>query len=189
MASILIIDNYDSFTYNLYHLVRQNTSLPIDIYKNDELPVSKVIDYDYIIISPGPDLPDKAGITKQVITSFGSHKKILGVCLGHQAIGEVYGASLKLLPEVKHGQQTKVIQTSTLSSLFKDLPPTFEAGRYHSWVINPNEIRLPLIVTAKDEDGQIMAIQHKTHEVYGVQFHPESIMTPLGHKMIQNFIK
>ena len=186
--AVLIIDNYDSFTYNLFHLVRKVSSCQVDIFKNDAIDPDKANHYDYIILSPGPDLPDKAGITKEVIRRYAKTKSILGVCLGHQAIGEVMGAELKQLPVVYHGKKTKIFRTKESCALLNDLPVHSEVGRYHSWVINPETLPESLVVTSVDEHGNIMSLRHFSWKLYGVQFHPESYMTPWGHKIMANFL-
>ncbi|MFC2138991.1 anthranilate synthase component II [Bacteroidota bacterium] len=189
MKKILVIDNYDSFTYNLVHYVEQLTDFPVDVYRNDQISLEEIGKYDKIILSPGPGIPDEAGISKDIIKTYGSSKSILGVCLGHQAIAEVYGAKLYNLPTVYHGVSTTVILTNKVDYIFKDVPKIFEAGRYHSWMVSrdgfPDDT---LFVSSIDENGEIMSISHKKFDVKGVQFHPESVLTELGLKMIENWI-
>ena len=190
---ILIFDNYDSFTYNLVHLVEKITHEKVDVYRNDKISIEDVKRYDKIILSPGPGLPSEAGLLLPLIKEYAATKSILGVCLGHQAIGEVFGGKLTNLSSVFHGVATPVRtvngQRSTVNSpLFKDLPETFEVGRYHSWVINKENFPAELEITAEDENGFIMALQHKTFDVQGVQFHPESVLTPMGEKIMRNWL-
>lgn len=185
----VIIDNYDSFTYNLVHLVSELGS-EVDVKRNDAFELAALEIYDRIILSPGPGIPDEAGLLKQVITIYATQKPILGVCLGHQAIGEVFGGTLINLDSVFHGVQTPVIQTEAHDLLFDGINNTFKVGRYHSWVVNPYTLPDVLEVTAISEDeGQIMALRHKTFNVRGIQFHPESILTPEGKQMIRNWLE
>jgi len=185
---ILIIDNYDSFTWNLFHYLDSLTNEEIIVKRNDEIRLSEVSSFSSVIISPGPGLPDDAGISKEVISRFGSSKPILGVCLGHQAIGEVYGADLEILPEVQHGVIRKVKIEDKHDRLFMDLPEEFDTGRYHSWVISTKNLPDCFKVTATGTDGKIMAVSHKEHPVSGIQFHPESVMTPEGKKILSNWM-
>lgn len=188
MKKILIIDNYDSFTYNLVHLVEEIVDQPITVKRNDEVTIAEIDAYDYIILSPGPGIPDEAGLLKEIIKTYASSKKIFGVCLGLQAIGEVFGSTLKNLASVYHGIQTDMIVTDPENLVFQGIEPTFPAGRYHSWVIDKDHISDDLLVTCVDDLGEIMAIQHKTYNISAVQFHPESIMTPSGKQMVHNFL-
>lgn len=185
---ILILDNYDSFTYNLVQYVQELIGKEVDVYRNDAISLEEVGAYDVIILSPGPGLPEEAGIMPQLIKRYAASKRILGVCLGHQAIGEAFGASLENLSQVFHGISTrmKVVEDSTL--LFKGIDMNFEAGRYHSWVIQKDSLPEELQVTAVDDTGEIMAMRHKHYQIHSVQFHPESIMTPDGKKMLSNFL-
>jgi len=185
---IIIIDNYDSFTYNLVHIVEEITGSKIMVVRNDEFQLEELNAYEYIILSPGPGIPEEAGLLKHVIREYGASKKIFGVCLGLQAIGEVYGAQLRNLDKVLHGQRTIMHQTDIESPIFKDVPKSFYAGRYHSWVIDKSSDTSALEITSVGEQDEIMAAQHKSHAVYGVQFHPESIMTDEGKLMIANFL-
>jgi len=186
---IIIIDNYDSFTYNLVHYVEKIIGKRIDVYRNDKISIEDVGAYDKIIISPGPGVPDESGITKPVIAKYGSTKSILGVCLGHQAIGEVYGGTLINLPTVYHGIATQINRKTIANDYFFDgIPMNFEAGRYHSWAVSNDNFPDCLEITATTDDGQIMAMRHKIHDVYGVQFHPESVLTKHGYQMIENWL-
>jgi len=186
---ILIIDNYDSFTYNLVQYVKELTNAQVDVYRNDAINLADIDAYDTIIFSPGPGVPEQAGIMIDAIKKYAPHKKMLGVCLGHQAIGMAFGSRLQNLKKVYHGVQTPVQITQTNDPIFKNIPAVTEVGRYHSWVIEPDSLSDELKVTAQSEDGQIMAIKHKKYSVWGLQFHPESIMTEEGKKMIQNFLE
>lgn len=186
---ILVLDNYDSFTYNLVHYIEANENIEVDVYRNDEISIEEVNNYDTIILSPGPGLPKDAGILKEVIQKYSSTKKILGVCLGMQAIGEVYGGTLKNLDRVYHGVATSLIVKDKTDLLYKDLPESFNVGRYHSWIIADDHFPEVLKVTATEENGQIMSLKHVNYNVYGVQFHPESILTDHGKKIIDNFLQ
>jgi len=203
---ILVFDNYDSFTYNLVHLVERIMHQKVDVYRNDQVPLEKVKDYDKIILSPGPGLPEEAGLLLSLIKEYASSKSILGVCLGHQAIGEAFGGKLVNLSEVYHGVATPVRIVNRESSivnsrsrsrltnrdsrdLFEGLPEEFEAGRYHSWIVSEENFPEELEVTARDDNNFIMALQHKTYDVQGVQFHPESVLTPRGEDILANWLK
>jgi len=188
MKKILIIDNYDSFTYNLVQYVKELTEAQVDVFRNDEIRLEEIEAYDSIIFSPGPGLPGDAGIMIDVIKQYAPHKKMLGVCLGHQAIGQAFGGKLHNLKKVYHGVKTPVKITDAKDNLFVDVQPITEVGRYHSWVIEPESLPADLQVTAQTDDGQIMAIKHKKYKIWGLQFHPESIMTDEGKKMIKNFL-
>ncbi len=185
---IVIIDNYDSFTYNLVHLINEIIDGEVTVLRNDQFDIEAIEAFDYIILSPGPGLPEEAGLLKDVIRKYGTTKKIFGVCLGLQAIGEVFGGQLKNLSKVFHGMKTMMKQTENVDPIFNGIDLSFEAGRYHSWVINKESCPDELIITAIDEEGEIMAARHKDFHIYGVQFHPESIMTPDGRKMLTNFL-
>jgi len=189
MERILIIDNYDSFTYNLVQIVEQNFTGQIDVFRNDEISVEEAGEYDGIILSPGPGIPDEAGNLKSIIAQHAPKKKILGVCLGLQAIAEVFGGKLINLEEVFHGVKTKMSVLKQNDILFKNIPLEFEAGRYHSWVVDTQRIPDCLEITCVDEQHQVMAMRHKSFPVYGVQFHPESVMTKYGKQMIINFLE
>jgi anthranilate synthase component 2 len=190
---ILVFDNYDSFTYNLVHLVEKITHINVDVYRNDQIPLEKVKEYDKIILSPGPGIPEEAGLLLPLIKEYASSKSILGVCLGHQAIGQAFGGELVNLSTVYHGVATKMEvrrqESGGRSHLFNDLPNELEVGRYHSWVISKENFPEELEITAEDENGMIMALQHKTFDVQGVQFHPESVLTPMGEDIMRNWLK
>ena len=186
---ILILDNYDSFTYNLVHYVEDITGTLPDVYRNDEISIEEIQNYDAIILSPGPGIPDEAGILKETIKTYAGKIPIFGVCLGLQAITEVFGGELENLNDVFHGVATQMKVTKKDTITFKDIPETFEAARYHSWVASHANFPSELEITAIDDAGSIMALRHKTHHLEAVQFHPESILTPEGKKMIQNFIE
>lgn len=183
---LLILDNYDSFTYNIVHAIKELGINP-DVRRNDCITLDEVEQYDKIIISPGPGIPDEAGILPELLRAYADKKPILGVCLGHQAIGERFGAKLKNLSSVYHGIQSTIDITSP-DYLFDGLPEQIEVGRYHSWVIDKDTMPEELEVLAKSRDGEIMAIRHKTLDIRGVQFHPESIMTPMGMTIFNNWI-
>ena len=187
-TKVIVIDNYDSFTYNLVHAIELMLGRRIDVFRNDQIALDEIDAYDVIILSPGPGIPDEAGRLKEIIKRFAPTKKILGVCLGQQAIGEVFGAKLKNLSKVYHGVATDMIKTNAKSKVLKDIPETFEAGRYHSWTIDKNTLPDCLIATCHDEQGEVMGIRHNEYNVEAVQFHPESVLTPEGNKMIENFL-
>ena len=189
MDRILILDNYDSFTYNLVHYVNDITDLELDVFRNDEISIEDVNKYSIIILSPGPGLPKDAGILNDVIKEYFATKKILGVCLGMQAIGEVFGGDLKNLSKVFHGVATELEVVKTDDLLFDNLPNKFKVGRYHSWIVDEDNLSKDIIVTSRDENKQIMSIKHKDYNVYGVQFHPESILTEFGKEIIKNFLE
>ena len=184
---ILVLDNYDSFTYNLVHLSLEN-GFVVDVFRNDKISLEDVALYDKILLSPGPGIPDEAGIMKQVVREYGSTKSILGICLGHQGIGEVYGASLFNIPKVLHGVTSFAEITDQDEYLFKDVQIKFQATHYHSWAVLPETIPAELKVTAVNNEGLIMGMRHRKYDVRGLQFHPESIMTPEGPKMIKNWL-
>lgn len=188
MEKVLILDNYDSFTYNLVHYVEANPNYEVDVFRNDEISIDEIDNYKTIILSPGPGLPKDAGILKEVIEKYAPTKKILGVCLGMQAIGEVYGGTLINLNKVFHGVATPLTVTDTSDLLFKGLPNTFNIGRYHSWLISNDNFPEELKITSVEENDQIMSLKHKDYQLYGVQFHPESILTEHGKEMITNFL-
>ncbi len=189
---ILVFDNYDSFTYNLVHLVEKITHIKVDVYRNDQIQLEKVKEYDKIILSPGPGIPEEAGLLLPLIKEYAATKSILGVCLGHQAIGEAFGGTLTNLSTVFHGVATPIkIQhprSKKQNAVLADLPDTIEVGRYHSWVVNREDFPVDLEITAEDETGMIMALQHKTFDVQGVQFHPESVLTPVGERILRNWL-
>ena len=201
---ILVLDNYDSFTYNLVHLVEKILHQKIDVFRNDQIPLEKVKDYDKIILSPGPGLPEEAGLLLPLIKEYAATKSILGVCLGHQAIGEAFGGKLINLSKVYHGVATDVNivigewsmvkeKDSPFSihhspNLFEGLPDTFSVGRYHSWIVSEENFPDELEITARDGNNYIMALQHKKYDVQGVQFHPESVLTPSGETIMRNWL-
>jgi len=187
MKKILILDNYDSFTYNLLHLVKELGFTDIEVYRNDKITLDEVDRFDTIILSPGPGIPEEAGILLPLIKRYAPTKKILGVCLGHQAIGEAFGAKLENLKEVFHGVETP-IDVLKEDSLFSGLSKEITVGRYHSWIISKENFPDELEITAEDKQGEIMAIRHKKYNVKGIQFHPESVLTPKGHEIISNFL-
>ncbi len=186
---IVVIDNYDSFTYNLVHAIKKTSGLPVDVIRNDELVLSDLEKYDKIVLSPGPGIPEEAGLLMDIIREFAPRKSMFGVCLGHQAIGEVFGAKLTNMSKVLHGVATPVTQVSPDPILFSEIPEKFDAGRYHSWIVAPEELPESLEVTSLDASGMIMSMKHKKFDVRSVQFHPESVLTPLGEKMIENWLK
>jgi anthranilate synthase component 2 len=185
---VIIIDNYDSFTYNLVQYIEEILFQEIDVFRNDEIEIDALENYDAIIISPGPGIPSESGITKEIIEKYGPSKCIFGVCLGLQAITEVYGGEIYNLDTVFHGVSTQIEILDKSDIVFKNIESPFEAGRYHSWAAQKSKMPADLIVTAVDEDGSIMALRHKTHQVFGVQFHPESIMTKVGKDLLKNFL-
>lgn len=186
---ILVFDNYDSFTYNLVHLVEKITDEKPDVFRNDKITLEDVGKYDKIILSPGPGIPEEAGLLLPLIKMYAAVKPILGVCLGHQAIGQAFGASLINLDTVYHGIATKMIQTENKSLLFNGLENEFEAGRYHSWIIDEATLSKDFEVTAYDENNYIMAMQHQKYDLQSVQFHPESVLTPDGERMMRNWLE
>jgi len=188
MEKVLIVDNYDSFTYNLVHYVEENPNFEVDVFRNDEITIDEIDKYNTIILSPGPGLPKDAGILKELIKVYAPTKKILGVCLGMQAIGEVFGGALVNLECVYHGIATPIKILDEQDLLFKGLPKIFNIGRYHSWVIANKNFPEELKITSVEENGQIMSLKHKNYRVYGVQFHPESILTEYGKEIITNFL-
>ncbi len=186
---ILVFDNYDSFTYNLVHLVEKITGEKVDVCRNDEIALEKVNEYDKIILSPGPGVPSEAGLLLPLIKQYAATKSILGVCLGHQAIGEAFGAQLTNLDKVYHGVATPIKVGNKDSQILSGLGDTIEVGRYHSWIVSKENFpSAELEITAEDANGYIMAMQHKTYDVQGVQFHPESVLTPDGEKMLRNWL-
>ena len=187
MKKIAVIDNYDSFTYNLVHYL-EDLDCEVTVFRNDEFELDELENFDKIVLSPGPGIPDEAGLLKDVIKTFAKTKSILGVCLGQQAIGEVFGGSLSNLEKVYHGIATKVKITVDDELLFAGLDKEIEVGRYHSWVVNTNDFPETLEITSTDENGQIMSLRHKTFDVRGVQFHPESVLTPNGKKILENWL-
>lgn len=187
MKKILVIDNYDSFTYNLVHYLI-DLGAEVDVKRNDQFHLDELEDYQKIVLSPGPGIPDEAGLLKKVIKKYGATKSILGVCLGQQAIAEVYGGKIINLDQVFHGVATKVFIKVDDESLFKGLDKTLEVGRYHSWVV-AKDLPQELEATSFDAEGQIMSLRHKIFDVKGLQFHPESVLTPQGKEILKNWLK
>lgn len=185
---IAIIDNYDSFTYNLVHYLEELGS-EVTVLRNDEFDLEELQPFSKILLSPGPGIPDEAGLLKQAIKHYAPTKSILGICLGQQAIGEVYGGSLTNLNKVFHGVSSKVIISVNDELLFKNIPSEIEAGRYHSWVVSTEDFPEDLEITSTDENGQIMSLRHKKFDVRGVQFHPESVLTPHGKTILKNWLE
>ena len=186
---ILVLDNYDSFTYNLVQYIERVLDDRIDVRRNDQVDLEEVSAYDKIVISPGPGIPEEAGITLDLIRTYGPTKSILGVCLGHQAIAEAYGGSIRNLPKVYHGVTDRMKQLVDDNALFHGVPAEFDAGRYHSWIVENETLPGELEVTVKNGEGYIMALRHREHDVRGVQFHPESVLTEYGGQMILNWLK
>ncbi|HUM98114.1 MAG TPA: aminodeoxychorismate/anthranilate synthase component II [Chitinophagaceae bacterium] len=189
---ILVFDNYDSFTYNLVHLVEKIIHVKVEVFRNDQLPLEEIKRYDKIILSPGPGIPDEAGLLLTLINEYAATKSILGVCLGHQAIGDAFGGRLVNLDEVYHGVATPInisqYKSDVCKNLFQGLPDKIDVGRYHSWIVSDENFPAELEVTARDENGFIMALKHKTFDVQGVQFHPESVLTPEGETIMRNWL-
>lgn len=183
---IIVIDNYDSFTYNLVYLVR-SLGATVEVVRNDQCSFDKLITYDKIILSPGPGIPSEAGQLLEVIHRLAAHRPILGVCLGHQAIGEAFGASLENLRQVHHGIASEC-HITTPDYLFEGLSRPFTVGRYHSWVVSPEHFPDTLEVTATSSEGEVMALRHRQYDVRGIQFHPESILTPEGRQLMENWL-
>lgn len=188
MKKILILDNYDSFTYNLVHLVDSIGGSTFEVHRNDKISVEQVKSFDKILLSPGPGIPLEAGIMPEIVKEYASSKSILGVCLGHQCIGEVFGAKLFNLPVPVHGKSSDITIYKKDDYLFKGIPETLKVARYHSWVIDKGTVPDSLEVTASDETKEVMALSHKNLDIKGVQFHPESVMTEYGETMLRNWI-
>ena len=194
MPRILVFDNYDSFTYNLVHMVQHILHQKVEVFRNDKIPLEDVKKFDKIILSPGPGIPEEAGSLLPLIEEYASSKSILGVCLGHQAIGQSFGARLVNLDSVYHGVATPIHLKNDLADipaqhdLFKDLPREMVVGRYHSWVVDDKGFPESLEVTSTDEWGFIMSLRHRKYDVQGVQFHPESVLTPIGVKIMSNWL-
>ncbi len=184
---ILVIDNYDSFTYNLVHALKKFEGVTVDVRRNDEVAEDEPGLYDKIVFSPGPGIPEEAGTMLAVIRNYAGKKPMLGVCLGHQAIGETFGGTLQNMNDVLHGIATPITVIAK-SYIFDHLPETFEAGRYHSWIVERATLPAVLEVTSIDHEGRIMSFQHKEFDIQGVQFHPESILTPIGEKILENWV-
>ncbi len=184
---VLVIDNYDSFVYNLVHYL-EDLDCEVTVKRNDQLRLEEVAAYDKILLSPGPGIPEEAGLLLEIIKTYAPTKSMFGVCLGQQAIGEVFGGTLINLDQVFHGVATSAKQLVVDEPLFKDIPTEFEIGRYHSWVVAPENFPEALEITSVDVNGQIMSLRHKKYDVRGVQFHPESVLTPEGKTMIKNWV-
>ena len=191
---LLVLDNYDSFTYNLVHLAREIMKEEVTVYRNDEITLEEVGTYDKILLSPGPSIPDEAGILLDVIKKYAPTHSIFGVCLGEQAIGQAFGATLINLPKVYHGVATSIEVVSNLkpslkkNDWFLDLDPQLEVGRYHSWVVSDKNLPIDLEITSVDKNGMIMSLRHSVYDVQGVQFHPESVLTKSGRQMLENWL-
>lgn len=185
---ILLLDNYDSFTYNILHYLQEATSEPVQVVRNDGITAEEAEAFDSIVLSPGPGLPGEAGIMPEILRQYISRKKILGVCLGHQAIAVSLGGSLLNMEKVRHGVGNRTIILDRKDPVFKNLPETLITGRYHSWTVNPENLPDSLRTTALDEEGNIMAIRHIGKPVWGLQFHPESVLTEYGKIMIKNWL-
>ena len=183
----VIIDNYDSFTYNLAHLVKE-LGAEVDVLRNDKFELEELEKYDKIILSPGPGIPEEAGLLLEVIRTYAGRKPMLGVCLGEQAIGQVFGGKLTNLSEVFHGIQTNV-KIKNKDYIFDGLPTEIPVGRYHSWVVDTDGFPEELVITAISSEGQIMALKHRKYDVHGIQFHPESVLTPDGKQIVGNWLK
>lgn len=186
---ILVLDNYDSFTYNLVHYIENLQKTKVDVFRNDKINIEDIRIYDKIVLSPGPGLPDEAGNMKKIIEEYYQTKSILGICLGMQAIGEVFNCRLYNLEKVYHGVSTDIYQKIEDTVLFRNIPDIFAAGRYHSWVIDKTTVNIELQISSVDIEGNIMSLFHSKFDIRGVQFHPESIMTPLGKVMLDNWLK
>jgi len=187
---ILVLDNYDSFTYNLVQLLRElGYGDKMDVFRNDQISLDAVEAYDVILLSPGPGLPEEAGIMPALLKRYAPTKRIMGVCLGHQAIAEAFGGELSNLKEVFHGVEATMRVVSSQEPLFTSLPQTFKVARYHSWTVVPSNVPAALLVTAVDENGEVLALRHREYDVCGVQFHPESILTEYGKDMLQNWLE
>lgn len=184
---VLLLDNYDSFTYNLFHVMRE-AGVRADVVRNDRIALDDVARYDKIVLSPGPGIPSEAGLLLKIIERYAPSKSILGVCLGEQAIAQSFGGTLINLEQVYHGVQSEA-RIIAQDYIFESLPSVIEVGRYHSWVVDRESLPTCLTVTAEDNDGRIMALKHNAYDVRGVQFHPESVLTPLGKTIIENFLK
>jgi len=187
-TNIIVIDNYDSFTYNLVHYIEKITGIRVDVYRNDEITIEEVKKYDKILLSPGPGIPIEAGIMLELIRKLGPTKSILGVCLGHQAIGEAFGGTLTNLDNVYHGIASEIKVLTPHDPLYKGLPEKFNVGRYHSWVVAKENLPDCFTITSIDEHGLIMGISHKQYNIRGVQYHPESVLTENGLQLIENWI-
>ncbi len=187
---ILVLDNYDSFTYNLVHILRElGYSSQLDVFRNDKISLDDVDQYHKILLSPGPGIPSEAGIMLDLIKRYGATKSILGICLGHQGIAEIYGASLYNMKEVLHGIASDISILDEDEVVFRGVPKNLSVGRYHSWAVIPDTINGALKITACDQEKEIMAIRHQQYDLVGLQFHPESVLTPNGKQMIRNWVE
>lgn len=186
---VFIIDNYDSFTFNLVHIIEDILDQDVVVKRNDCFSLDELEDYSHIVLSPGPGLPSEAGLMPEAVRKYGPSKKILGVCLGHQCIGEVYGAELENLSKVVHGKGVETIITQKDEPIYSGLPDKIITGRYHSWVVSNKNLPSCLEVTSEDDQGFIMSLRHKEYEVVGVQYHPESVLTPHGRTILENWLK
>jgi anthranilate synthase component 2 len=184
---VAVIDNYDSFTYNLVHYL-EDLNVEVTVFRNDEFELLDLEKFEKILLSPGPGIPDEAGLLKEIIKKYAPTKSILGVCLGLQAIGEIFGGKLSNLEKVYHGVATKIF-IKEKDSIFNNLPNELYVGRYHSWVLSNKNLPIDLIITSTDENGQIMSLKHSVYDVRGVQFHPESILTVHGKQILKNWIE
>ncbi len=187
--NILLLDNYDSFTHNLFHALHKIGATQVDVFRNDKISLDEVGRYDRILLSPGPGIPAEAGIMPELITRYKDQKNILGVCLGHQAIAEAFGGSLFNMKPVMHGKESEIVLEPGVDSMFQNLPESIVVGRYHSWAVDEGSLPDCLMVSARDKSGQIMGLKHKDLPLRGVQFHPESIMTPQGEQMLTNWLE
>lgn len=188
MEKVVVIDNYDSFTYNLVHALNQITGTRVDVFRNDKVDIDALAEYTHIVLSPGPGIPDEAGLLKEIILKYAPEKRMLGVCLGHQAIAEVFGGSLINISKVFHGVSTRIRVLDREDYLYRDIPGDFDGGRYHSWIVSEEDLPASLQITAKAEDGEIMGLSHKKYDVKGVQYHPESVLTKEGMAILTNWI-
>ena len=189
MKKIVVIDNYDSFTYNLVHALQQLSGCRVDVFRNDRVSREELEKYEAMVLSPGPGVPGEAGKLKQIIEWFSKTKRILGVCLGHQAIAEVFGGQLININRVFHGVSTLVQVCDREDYLYRGIPEVFDGGRYHSWIVSKEQLPDCLKVTAVAEDGEIMGISHREYDIRGVQYHPESVLTTVGEQIIANWIE
>lgn len=184
---IAVIDNYDSFTFNLVHYLEKHNAL-VTVFRNDKLEIDELLDYDKILLSPGPGLPNEAGILLKIIEKYHKTKPILGICLGHQAIAEFFGAKLENQKSVTHGEADEIFKTDENEDLFKDISNPITVGRYHSWIVSNDNFPYDLEITSVNNDNQIMSLRHKNYDIKGIQFHPESILTPHGETIIKNWL-
>ena len=188
MEKVVVIDNYDSFTYNLVHALNQITGTRVDVFRNDKLDIDDLAVYSHIVLSPGPGIPDEAGLLKDIIRAYAPAKRMLGVCLGHQAIAEVFGGSLINISKVFHGVSTRIRVLDREDYLYRNIPVEFNGGRYHSWIVSKKDLPDSLIIIAQADDGEIMGMRHNEYDVKGVQYHPESVLTKEGMAILTNWI-